>query len=116
MFHEKFRIDYPFEKRWNECNKILERYPDRIPILVSTSENLNIDRHKYLVPNDITFQQFSYIVKKRINCKSDEALFYYMGENNIMPRFTDTMKELYYKYKSTDGYLILIICKESTFG
>ncbi len=116
MFHEKFRTDFSFEKRWNECNKILNKYPDRVPILVSPNVDIEIDRHKYLVPGDISLQQFTFILKKRIQCKPTEALFYYIGDNKIMPRFTDSMKELYNKYKSTDGYLILVICKENTFG
>ncbi len=116
MFHETFRKEHPFEKRWNECNKILNKYPDRIPLLVSTNIDIEIDRHKYLVPGDISLQQFSHIVRKRINLNSTEALFYYIGDEKVMPRFTDTMKELYNKYKSKDGYLVLVIYKENTYG
>ena len=116
MFHETFRNDFSFEKRWNECNKILSKYPDRVPILVSPNIDIKIDRHKYLVPGDISLQQFSHILRKRIDLQSTEAIFYYMGEEKVMPRFTDSMKELYNKYKGADGYLILLIYKENTFG
>jgi len=113
MFHEIFRKEHSFEKRSDECNKILTKYPDRIPIIVSPNKDIEIDRHKYLVPGDISFQQFSHIIRKRINLKSTEALFYYIGEEKVMPRFTDTMNQLYSKYKSKDGYLVLVICKEN---
>ena len=42
-----FKQQYPFTKRLNEANRVLEKYPERIPIIVerntSTSNNLRLE-------------------------------------------------------------------------
>ena len=50
--NKSFKEQYPFTKRLNEANRVLEKYPDRIPIIVerntSTSNNLPVvDKKKF---------------------------------------------------------------------
>ena len=64
----QFQEDHSFEHRVSESQKIRSRYPDRIPVIVERAENSNIeniDKRKYLVPNDITVAQFMWIIRKR---------------------------------------------------
>ena len=64
----QFQEDHTFEHRVSESQKIRSRYPDRIPVIVERAENSNIeniDKRKYLVPNDITVAQFMWIIRKR---------------------------------------------------
>ena len=35
-----------------------------------------IDKIKYLVPNNLTLSQFSFMIRKRIEIKQDEAFFF----------------------------------------
>ena len=58
----------PSEPLKGVSQKIRSRYPDRIPVIVERAENSNIeniDKRKYLVPNDITVAQFMWIIRKR---------------------------------------------------
>ena len=64
--------------RKQEAQKILEKYPDRIPIICEKdpkSKMKDIDKTKYLVPSDLTLSQFTYIVRKRLQLDKNSALF-----------------------------------------
>jgi len=53
-----------FERKYIESQRIREKYPERIPVIVgrATGCSLNdIDKKKYLVPCDITIDGFLYI-------------------------------------------------------
>lgn len=100
----------------DSIEKLLKRYPDRIPVIVNPIDNKQpqIDKHKYLVPKDMLLSQFIYIIKSRlINFKSDEALFLFI--DNSLPRNTETMIELYERHK-IEGYLNIKYGIENTFG
>ena len=49
-----FKSKYTFDKRKAESERIKERYPDRLPIIVEKNSNCkmlpDIDKNKYLVP------------------------------------------------------------------
>jgi GABA(A) receptor-associated protein len=66
------------EKRKQESQKIREKYPDRVPVICEKdpkSKMKSIDKTKYLVPNDLTVSQFSYIIRKRLELDKSSALF-----------------------------------------
>lgn len=75
----KFRkINPDISIRKQEAIKILENYPNRIPIICEKDPKckLNeIDKTKYLVPNDLTLSQFTFIVRKRLQLDKNSALF-----------------------------------------
>jgi GABA(A) receptor-associated protein len=75
----KFRKQNPdVAVRKQEALKILEKYPNRIPIICEKDPKckLNeIDKTKYLVPNDLTLSQFTFIVRKRLQIDKNSALF-----------------------------------------
>ena len=64
-----YKEDYTLEQRKEESNKILERYPDRIPIICETLDKNapKLDKKKFLVPCDLTMGQFMFILRKRNN-------------------------------------------------
>ena len=51
-----------FEKRKSECDRILKKHPERIPVIVckDCKEGTlpDIDKQKYLVPKELTLGQF----------------------------------------------------------
>ena len=66
------------DKRKQESQKIREKYPDRVPVICEKdpkSKMKSIDKTKYLVPNDLTVSQFSYIIRKRLELDKSSALF-----------------------------------------
>jgi len=113
----QFQEDHSFEHRVSESQKIRSRYPDRIPVIVERAENSNIeniDKRKYLVPNDITVAQFMWIIRKRIDLPAEKAIFLFVDK--IVPQSSWTMGELYNNHKDKDGFLYIAYSGESTFG
>jgi GABA(A) receptor-associated protein len=100
----------------NEYQRIMDKYPDRIPVIIkkANSKDPDIDRTKYLVPKDITFGSFVYIIRQRLKMKPDQALFIFV--NNSLVNQTEIMSFVYKKYKSSEGSLNLVYTLESTFG
>ena len=113
-----FKKNNSFEKRIAESDRIKNRYPNRIPIIVSKDNRCktidDIDKHKYLVPNDLTIGQFMYVIRKRIKLDSSQALFFFI--NNILCNNTQTLSEIYNIYKDNDGFLYITYTSENTFG
>lgn len=113
-----FKKKFSFADRKKESKRIKEKYPDRIPIIVehskSSSDFPTIDKQKYLVPNDLSVGQFSYVIRKRIKLPSEKAMFLMI--NNKMPPTNDYISNVYEKDSDEDGFLYVSIAGESTFG
>jgi GABA(A) receptor-associated protein len=113
-----FHIEHPFIKRKEEAERILQKYPERIPVIVQRSDgNSNIpdiDKKKYLVPNDLTMGQFIYVIRKRIKLKPEQAIFTFV--NNTMPAATALISQIYKEHKDADFFLYLTISGENVFG
>jgi len=103
-------------KRRSESSKILDRYPDRIPVIIikGSKETPDIDRSKYLVQYDMTISEFMTIIRKHINIKKDQALFLMI--NDTIPKQSDILSSIYKENKDPDGLLYITYIVESTFG
>jgi GABA(A) receptor-associated protein len=100
----KFRDQFTTEELQQESKRILKKFPDRIPVICEKdykSDIPDIDKHKYLVPGDITVGQFVYIIRKRINLKPEQALFVFLNES-ILPPTASTLIDIYEKHKHND--------------
>jgi len=108
----------PFEKRLKESENILQKYPNRIPAIVekfSKCKNIdNIDKIKYLVPDDLTIGQFVFVIRKRLKLTPDKALFIFI--NNRLPTTHTLMKDIYANEKDDDNFLYIQYSGENTFG
>lgn len=117
-YRENFKNKFSFDKRFNESKNILKKYPDRIPVIVEKNQNNNIndiDKNKYLVPNDLTVGQFIYVIRKRIKLSPEKAIFIFVGDN-VLPANTSLMSTIYDFYKDEDGFLYITYSGENTFG
>jgi GABA(A) receptor-associated protein len=107
------------QKLKDSVRKIVEKYPDRVPVFVTKSKddkNLNdISTNKFIVPEDITVGQFISIIRKKIDLTPEMALFIFV-KNQILPNQSSTMGQLYHQYKNDDGLLEIQYCGENTFG
>lgn len=113
-----FRKQYPFEKRIEEANRVLAKFRDRIPIIVERAERSElpeIDKKKYLVPHDLTFGQFMFVLRKRAKLPSEKALFCYVGDCYLPPT-ASLIHTLYQQHKDKDGFLYMRYAGENTFG
>ena len=112
-----FKKKYSLEKRKEESKKILNKYPEKIPIIVEKdkkSKIKDIDKNKYLVPEDLTMAQFLYVVRKRITLSPEEALYCFI--DNSLPTTSSTMSTIYHEHKDEDGFLYITYCSENVFG
>jgi len=117
---KKFVDKYSFFERNVESNKIMKRYPDRIPIICEkNSHDLgcpDIDKHKYLVPHDITIGQFMYVIRKRIRLPASSALFLFVGNQATLLPINTEMSNVYNNFRNIDGFLYIIYSRENVFG
>jgi GABA(A) receptor-associated protein len=113
-----FKNKHPFKQRKLDCDQILLKYPDRIPILCEKhpySKNApDIDKHKYLVGYDLTIGQFMLVIRKRMNIKPEVGL--YMFINGIIHSNSTLLQELYLDFRDYDGFLYVEYDVENTFG
>ena len=103
----------------SEAEKIRAKYPDRVPVIVKKSPNSSdtpdIDKHKYLVPNDLTVGQFQYVLRKRLKLSPDKALFIFV--NNSVPPTSALMSTIYDDARDENTkFLFVVYSLESTFG
>lgn len=114
---ELYKKNNSLEKRLGESKRILEKHPERIPIIVCKDNNCQlpeIDKQKYLVPKDMSLGQFIYIIRKRIKLKSEQALFI-MVNHSLQPG-NKLLDEIYKSNKSEDNFLYVVYSSENTFG
>lgn len=114
-----FRNHFRFEDRLKESIRLLNKYPDRIPIICERSTTAArdcpiINRTKYLVPRDLTIGDFLYVIRKRLHFPSEKAIFLVVG--NTTPSTTSVIYDLYHIYKDADNYLYITYDQENVFG
>ena len=114
-----FRDKFSFKKRLDESTRIMEKYPDRVPIICekwgNDSEIPDINRKKYLVPMDLSIANFMYVIRKRLKVSPDKGIYLFINDN-IMPTTSALIAQYYEQYKDDDGFLYVAYSGESTFG
>jgi GABA(A) receptor-associated protein len=105
-------------ERVKKSQLILEKYPDRVPLIIQPSKNdrdaYPIDKSKYITPRDLTLLQLQQIIRRRIRFPPEKALFMFIN-NKIYP-ITSVIGTVYDTNKDSDGFLYITYCQENTFG
>jgi len=60
---------------------------------VPKSQIPDIDKRKFLVPNDITIAQFMWIIRKRIQLAPEKAIFLFVNKTMPLSRLSKKKKE-----------------------
>jgi GABA(A) receptor-associated protein len=116
IFQENPNLLYTKE----ESLRVRTKYPDRIPVIVHRSKTAGtdvpqIDKHKFLVPSDLTMGQFQYVIRKRLKLSPEKALFLFV-EHAIAPT-SSLISAVYDEYRDTDTmFLYVTYAMENTFG
>ena len=116
-YEGEFRKKHNFENRKRESKRVMDTYESRIPLIVEHEKNSNLplmNKRKYLVPDDMTIGQFSYVIRKRMKLKPEVAIYLFFNQN--LEPTASSIKEIYPKHKHPDGFLYVVICAEKTFG
>ena len=118
IMYVPFKKKYPLEKRRRESSRIMKKYSSRVPVIcerAGTTDVPLIDKHKYLVPNDLSMAQFIFVIRRRLKLDASKAIFLFVN-NNIIPSNSASLGELYEEYKSKDNFLYMTYSGENTFG
>jgi len=111
----KFKKEVSLEKRKEQSENIMIKYPNRLPIICDVSRRLpNIDKHKYLIPDDLKSESFMIVIRKRIKLEPEQAMYFFV--NNKLLSTNQFMSHVYDKHKDEDGFLYVYACAENTFG
>ena len=113
---KSFKESKTFEERFAESSRMLERFPERVPIIVERGNCsiTEIDKKKFLVPKDLSIGQFMHVIRKRIKLDSSTAIYLFV--NNTLPRSSDLIINEYNNKRDKDGFLYVTYAGESTFG
>jgi GABA(A) receptor-associated protein len=107
------------EKRLGERARLLEKYPDKIPVIIdkfSGDKTLPaLTKSKYILAPNTTIGQLLYTIRCSLpTMRSSHALFLFIS--NTAPPTTVRLVELYDSFKDSDGFLYCMISSEATFG
>lgn len=108
--------EFTLEERKKDADKVMKKYPERIPVIVEplTKDIIEIDKKKYIVSKDMTFGQLIFIVRKRMNVDSSIALFFTVNSNLITG--SSDLGSIYEENKNEDNFLYIKYTTENTFG
>lgn len=95
-------FDYKYYKRL-KC-----KYPDRIPVYVEYSD-INIDKKKFLVPEEMCVCSLVYYFRKLCKCDPTRGLIFFFNDTIYPP-------SVYIKEIENDNFIRVSIKEESIFG
>lgn len=114
----KYKLENPIDRRKAESQKIRTQYPDRVPVICEKAERANvpdIDKSKFLVPQDLSVGQFKYVVQKRLKVDHSKAIFLFI-DGNLLATTQTPLAALYAEHKDEDGFLYVTYSSEDSFG
>ena len=115
-----FKNENTVEQRKQNCIKLREKFPDKIPIICEKDPNSktlkDIDKTKYLISSDLTVAQFNFMIRRRIEIKQEESFFLLVnGKNSLTTEMN--LGEVYKKYADPeDGFLYIAYASALTWG
>eukprot|EP00056_Hartaetosiga_gracilis_P014113 m.239763 g.239763 ORF g.239763 m.239763 type:complete len:134 (+) comp14025_c0_seq1:145-546(+) len=122
---QSFKETHTFEVRKEQADKIRKKYANRIPVVAEKYKKSNlpeIEKKKYLLPEDLTVAQFQYVIRKRVKLDPQQTLFTYVVSEKtgkpspILPSTTSTMAKIHEEHRDPDGFLYIIYTEEDVFG
>lgn len=120
-----FKQTSSLEKRKEVSARILDKYPDRVPVLVEKGDLRRKDipeltKKKYIVPVGMTVGAFVHEIRKNLisgkpNLTAHQAIFLHVAKGTIPPN-NMMMGNLYLTHHDEDGFLYVSYVGENTFG
>jgi GABA(A) receptor-associated protein len=109
----------------NEASRIMIKYPDRLPLIVTKKENSElpeIPKRKFLVPRNMLCAELKYIISKYIIQTQDglkfseKSIYIYITGHNYSPKASDLISDIYEQYHNEDNFLYINYSGENTLG
>lgn len=111
-----YKEEKSLEERKTESQTMLERFPDRVPVIVEKRRTCvaTIDKRKFMAPRSLSVGQLVFVIRRRLKMKSSDAVFIFiakrLADQNAM------LNETYSRYGDEDGFLYVVYDFENTFG
>jgi GABA(A) receptor-associated protein len=116
----EFKKQFDLSTRKLECQNTLQKHPDRIPVICEKAPNSSIEtiqKTKYLCPFDMSVNQFTFIIRQKLNLAETASLFLLVGGGKSAITGNQTMSEIYETYKDKeDGFLYITYASEIIWG
>jgi GABA(A) receptor-associated protein len=117
-FVEQFHKNISLKDRKQQAAKIRSKYPDRLPVIVDRTKTRDpkLDKHKFLVPAQLTLAQFTHVVRQRFlgsSGSSNSTLGLSWHVNQTMPPLSELIANL---EPNEDGFIVLLYSAENVFG
>lgn len=115
-----FKDTMTFEERKSHSLLLANKFPDKLPIIIQRSKKdkllKDLDKVKYLVPINITILDCINILRRRLLLNHTTAIYFFNYSHNVLLSPSQSIHELYTKYKDPDGFLYIEYSAENTFG
>ena len=98
------------EKRKQDSQQIRDKYPDRVPVICeknAKSKLPEIDKSKFLVPNDLNAYHFTAIVRKRITLPETTTMYFFVNGKYLL-KGDSLISDIYKQRADPDGFLYII--------
>jgi len=116
----KFSNTMSLEERKHQSQMIREKYKDRLPVIVDRVKTTDpeIDKHKFLTPQNLTLGEFTFIIRKRFTKKVSayEGLYFFHAKDKILLAHGELLENLFSQHVDEDGFLRILYTLEATFG
>lgn len=116
---EHIKVVKTLDQRKSESAKMREKYPTRICIYLTPnpkSKNTpELDKRKFLVPEELVVGQLLTVIRKRSTIKASEGI-YLFTDDNMSPGSSTLLGDVYKEKKDIDGFLYMTYSLEETFG
>eukprot|EP00485_Elphidium_margaritaceum_P022911 CAMPEP_0202710618 /NCGR_PEP_ID=MMETSP1385-20130828/22578_1 /ASSEMBLY_ACC=CAM_ASM_000861 /TAXON_ID=933848 /ORGANISM="Elphidium margaritaceum" /LENGTH=117 /DNA_ID=CAMNT_0049370197 /DNA_START=65 /DNA_END=418 /DNA_ORIENTATION=- len=117
MHEFEFKQQHSLQERQKKAQKVLQKYPDRVPIICEKDPKSAIqqmERTKILVPKELSVAQFIKVIRKRINLQPEQSIFLFINDTLVLN--AKMMIDVYSEHKDEDGFLYVSYSTENTFG
>ncbi len=94
--------------------KLLGKYPDRVPVTVQSKIDADAKVLKYMVPRDRTIAQMIVQLRKHIKMTPKQAVYLFV--NNTLPPNSATVGQIWEQHKDKEHTLHIVYSLENTFG
>lgn len=113
---KQFRLR-PVVERKRLASILLEKYLDRVPVLVDrgTTKDPFPRKSKYIIDGTTTFGALIATIRKQMVIPAGSGLFAYTL-NHKMITGSNLVVTVYNEFKSDDGFLYILYTLENTFG
>ncbi len=118
-------IDSPQFTR-KKIELLIQKYPDRVPIVISSISHKSHGTNRFIVPVDMTVASFMTLLRKKVKLAPSETIFIFIKKNaktdntvskgDIIAPTSSTLGSLYEQHKDENLVLNLIYEKENVFG